>query len=61
MSEENTPDEGPVTDPQELERVMLLALKDPGLMGPVMRLLLEARLWVYVPPHPELAGNEGRD
>jgi hypothetical protein len=61
MSEEDTPDEGPVTDPQELERVMMLALKDPGLMGPLMRMLLEARLWVYVPPHPELVGEHVRD
>ena len=61
MSEEDKPDEGPVTDPQELERVMLLALKDPGLMGPLMRMLLEARLWVFVPPHPELAGEHVMD
>ena len=57
MSDEDSPEEGPVTDPQELERVMLLALKDPGLMGPLMRMLLEARLWAYVPPHPELVGH----
>ena len=49
MSEEDPPDEGPVTDPQELERVMLLAMEDPALMGPLMRMLLGARLWVYVP------------
>jgi hypothetical protein len=28
MSEEDPPDEGPVTDPQELERVMLLAMRE---------------------------------
>lgn len=36
---------------------MKLALQDQGLLGPLMRLLLEARLWVYVPPHPELEGE----
>lgn len=61
MSDEDLPDEGPVTDPQELERVIVLAAKDPGLMGPLMRMLLEARLWVYVPPHPELEGEHVMD
>ena len=57
MNESNPSDEGPVTDPQELERVMKLTLNDEGLLGPLMRLLLEARLWVYVPLHPELEGE----
>jgi hypothetical protein len=61
MSDEAPPDEGPVTDPQELDRVMMLAKDDPALFGPLMRLLLEARLWVYVPPHPELAGEHVMD
>jgi hypothetical protein len=55
------PDEGPVTDPEELERVMKLAGADPALRGPLMRMLLAARLWVYVPPHPELVGEHVRD
>jgi hypothetical protein len=35
MNPDEAPNEGPVTDPRELERVMMLALKDPGLMGPL--------------------------
>ena len=61
MSEEEPPDLGPVTDPQELDRVMMLAMKDPALLGPLMRMLLGARLWVYVPPHPELEGEHVMD
>jgi len=57
MSEEDTPNEGPVTDPQELERVMLLAAKDVALHGPFFRLLMEARVWIFVPPHPELVSH----
>jgi len=52
--DELPPDEGPVTDPQELERVMLLAAGDVALHGPFFRLLIEARVWIFVPPHPEL-------
>jgi len=59
--DELPPDEGPVTDPAELERVMVLAAKNPALMGPVMRMLLGARLCVFVPPHPELAGEHVMD
>src|SRR5438045_6384368 len=55
------PDDGPVTDPGELERVMKLAGEDPSLYGVVMRMLLAARLWVYVPAHPELAGEHTMD
>ena len=42
------PDEGPVTDPAELERVMKLGADDPALQGLMFRLLLGARLWVCV-------------
>jgi hypothetical protein len=61
MSAEEHPDEGPVTDPEELERVMKLAGEDPSLTGVLMRLLLGARLWIFVPGHPELEGEHIRD
>jgi hypothetical protein len=61
MSEEDPPAEGPVTDPQELERVMGLAVEDPGWMGSLRRMLPEARRWAFVPPHPVLAGGYVRD
>ena len=57
MSDEDPPDEGPVTDPQELERVMELAAGDVALHGPFFRLLMEARVWIFVPPHPELVSH----
>ena len=57
MSDEEPPDEGPVTDPQELERVMELAAGDVALHGPFFRLLMEARVWIFVPPHPELVSH----
>lgn len=57
MSEEEPPDLGPVTDPQELERVMLLAAKDVALHGPFFRLLMEARVWIFVPAHPEMVSH----
>ena len=57
MSAEEPPDTGPVTDPQELERVMKLAAKDDALHGPFFRLLMEARLWIFVPAHPEMVSH----
>ena len=57
MSDELPPDVDPGTDPEELERVMLLAAKDVALHGPFFRLLMEARVWIFVPPHPELVSH----
>jgi hypothetical protein len=57
MSDEDSPYLGPASDPQELERVMLLAAKDVALHGPFFRLLMEARVWIFVPPHPELVSH----
>ena len=48
----------PGTDPEELERLMLLGAKDPALHGPMFRALLGARVWFLVPPHPELVDHE---
>ena len=57
---ESVPDEGPVTNPAELERLMKLSVGNPAMQGPMFRALLEARLWVPVPPHPELEGLHER-
>lgn len=52
------PDVDPGTDPEELERLMLLGAKDPALHGPMFRALLGARVWCFIPPHPEMVDHE---
>ena len=54
MSDELPPDVDPGTDPEELERVMLLAMKEVALPGPVFRLLMGAR--VTPPPYEVSTG-----
>lgn len=55
--DEIPPDEGPVTDPAELERLIRLGVENPALHGPMFRALLGARVWFLVPPHPELVSH----
>jgi hypothetical protein len=58
MSADNIPpDDEPVTDPEELERVMKLGVGNPALQGLMFRLLLGAKLWVPIPAHPEMEGE----
>ena len=58
MSEDpQMPEDPSVSDPKELDRLMKMAVEDPSLQGPMFRVLLAARLWVPVPPHPELEGD----
>jgi hypothetical protein len=58
MSEDEVPrDDGPVTDPDELERIMKLGAGNPALQGLMFRLLLGAKLWVPIPAHPEMEGE----
>ena len=58
MSEEpQTPEEVPVPEPEEVERLMKLGVGNPAMQGPMFRLLLAARLWVPIPAHPEMEGG----
>ena len=61
MSDESQMPEDPsVSDPEEVERLMKLGVDNPAMQGPMFRALLAARLWVPVPPHPELEGAHER-
>ena len=53
---EDAPDEGPVTDPAELERLMKLA-DDPAMHGPMFRAMMGARVWFFIPAHPEMVSH----
>jgi hypothetical protein len=57
MSDELPPEFGPAAGPVELERAMKLGSENPAYQGPMFRLLLGARLWVHLPPHPEMMGD----
>lgn len=59
----HSPDEDwrPEPGPQnELERLIQQAAQDPSLQGRMFRLLMKSELCIYVPYHPEMAGEHTR-
>ncbi len=51
------PGEPPEYDPTELERLLKLGVANTAVHGPMFRALMAARVWFFVPPHPELMSH----
>lgn len=56
-SPEDFAGEPPEYDPAELERLLRLSAENPAAHGPMFRVLMQARVWFFVPPHPELVSH----
>jgi len=57
LSPEDVPGGPPEYDPSELERLLRLGAGNVAAHGPMFRELMAARVWFFVPPHPEMVSH----